>query len=384
MAARPEEVIWSSLVHFWKRILAALRSKQAVSVAVCHHGDLHVHHASELHSVEGRVMPANTLISESVRKRLKASGAPIPQTFAEQAVLFIQKAKSKRNPLKPKTIQTYEDRLKNDILPYIGKRPLELVDNVEVKSLVDKWAEKQVSRSTMKLNISVIKEIVNSATNPKGEKLYQVQWNPDFWDLPQGIAKKVTVDAQTVQDAVLKAVRHLSALIALLAGSGLRIQEAMGLRVGPGQGNESYWDERESKIVVCSQFDGKKDISTKTAAGCREVDLAPELNEYLKTRVSLTLPPIPGAAARNRMFAMSESWYDKEARKVGIKGFHSLRRFRSMYLDKMSCPRGLSRYWIGHAAGDVHEGYEQFGKEIETRKLEAQRVGLGFILPEGK
>lgn len=84
------------------------------------------------------------------------------------------------------------------------------------------------------------------------------------------------------------------------------------------------------------------------------------------------------------MFTSSESFYYKELVGAGIVGgFHTLRRFRSMHLDKMSCPRGLSRYWIGHAAGDVHEGYEQFGKEIETRKSEAKRIGLGFELPNG-
>ena len=291
-------------------------------------------------------------------------------TFSKQAKLYLEQAAKKRTPLRPRTLETYEERLKNDVLPYIGHKAMEVIDNVQLKFLVDKWADKKVSRSRMKLNISVIKEIVASAVNERGERLYNIQWNPDFWDLPAGTPKKATVDAQTVQDAISKAPRHSSALIALLAGTGLRIGEALGLT----------WDNwYDGKLIIKSQFGG---APTKTQAGVREVDLAPELNDYLVGRLAVPLPATPSTPARNTLFPYDESTYRHAFKKAGLTGgFHTLRRFRSTYLDLMNCPGGLKRYWIGHSAGDVHEGYEQFGKEIQARKDEAARIGLGFKLP---
>lgn len=284
-------------------------------------------------------------------------------TFSKQAQLFLEQAAKRRNPLRPKTLATYAERLKNDILPSIGQKSMDIIDNVRVKALVDKWAVHGVSRSRMTLNISVIKEIVASAVNEKGEKLYNVAWNPDFWDLPAGTPKKATVSAQEVQDAIFKLPRHSSAMAALLAGTGLRIGEALGLTA-------NSWIPSDSKIIVTGQRGG---APTKTQAGVREVDLAPELNEYLKTGVKVET---------KELFPYSKNYYRDHFELAGLKGgFHALRRFRTTYLAAQSCPPGLARYWTGHAAGDVHEGYEQFGKEIQTRKAEAARIGLGFELP---
>lgn len=324
----------------------------------------------------------NTLISKSVRKRLIAQGAEVPLTFGDQAAAFLKQEKEERNPLRGKTLETYEARLKNDILPFIADRPMELVDNVQVKSLIGDWIKKGVAASTMRLNISIIKKIRKSAVNEKGEQRFPIAWNASFWRMPKLAVKKATVNAQTVQDAISKLSRHESALAALLAGTGLRIQEAMAIK-WTGRANESYWVPDESKLIICSQFDGKEFVETKTEAGCREVDLAPELNEYLKTRAALPLSASLSQAADDRLFRYSETTYYRAFVKAGIiGGFHTLRRFRITYLANQSVPPGLARYWTGHAAGDVHEGYEQFGKEIELRKSEVKRVGLGFTLPQ--
>lgn len=327
-----------------------------------------------------KVMPL--VVSKSLRKRLEKQGAEVPLTFGEQAAAFLQQEKEERNPLRAETLKTYENRLRNDILPHIANRPMELVDNVQVKSLVGEWVKNNVASSTIRLNISIIKKIRKSAVNDRGEQRFPIAWNASYWRLPKLTVKKATVDAQTVQDAISRLPRHESALAALLAGTGLRIQEAMAVK-WTGKENESYWVLNESKLIVCSQFDGKTFSDTKTAAGCREVDLDPNLNEYLKTRAALPLSATPSSAADDRLFRYSESTYNRAFIKAGIKGgFHTLRRFRITYLANQSVPPGLARYWTGHAAGDVHEGYEQFGKEIELRKSEVKRVGLGFELPK--
>jgi hypothetical protein len=40
----------------------------------------------------------------------------------------------------------------------------------------------------------------------------------------------------------------------------------------------------------------------------------------------------------------------------------------------------LMKFWTGHAAADISERYIKMGSEIEVRKAQAERVGLGFQL----
>lgn len=69
----------------------------------------------------------------------------------------------------------------------------------------------------------------------------------------------------------------------------------------------------------------------------------------------------------------------------GGKAFHSFRRFRTSYLRKNRVPWDLQKLWLGHANKDVTDRYaEQLKEDVEWRKQEAERVGLGFELPAVK
>jgi hypothetical protein len=66
----------------------------------------------------------------------------------------------------------------------------------------------------------------------------------------------------------------------------------------------------------------------------------------------------------------------------GGKAFHSFRRFRTSHLRKNRVPWDLQKLWLGHANKDVTDRYaEQLKEDVEWRKQEAERVGLGFELP---
>jgi integrase len=66
----------------------------------------------------------------------------------------------------------------------------------------------------------------------------------------------------------------------------------------------------------------------------------------------------------------------------GGKAFHSFRRFRASHLRKNRVPWDLQKLWLGHANKDVTDRYaEQLKEDIEWRKQEPERVGLGFELP---
>jgi hypothetical protein len=64
------------------------------------------------------------------------------------------------------------------------------------------------------------------------------------------------------------------------------------------------------------------------------------------------------------------------------KAFHSFRRFRRAHLRKNRVPWDLQKLWLGHASKDVTDRYAELLKEdVEWRKQEAERAGLGFQLP---
>jgi hypothetical protein len=50
--------------------------------------------------------------------------------------------------------------------------------------------------------------------------------------------------------------------------------------------------------------------------------------------------------------------------------------------SKERVPWDLQKLWLGHANKDVTDRYaEQLKEDVEWRKQEAERVGLGFELP---
>jgi integrase len=296
-------------------------------------------------------------------------------TFTEQAKKFLQQSeKRKRNPVRPSTLETYKNQIEKHLIPSLGKLKLEDVGNKALKALLVQLYEKNLSAASITLNVNIVKQILASAVNENGDQLYPRTWNSDFIDLPTiGAQKRPIADAQAVQEAVSKAPTPENALIALLAGSGLRISEALALQV-VDNGKNTFWDRLNSKIVVRQQRDGNTFGPVKTDAGVREVDLAKELNDYLELRVD----PLFSTGC---VFHKSEAYYRNALVKYGILGgFHSLRRFRTTHLRLQSVPEPIIHFWIGHADQTVTDLYTQVGEKIEARKLHAEKAGLGFSL----
>jgi integrase len=231
--------------------------------------------------------------------------------------------------------------------------------------------DSSLAASTIDLNINIIKQIRKSLRDKDGNKLPPYQWDAEVIDAPildKKLQKRPIPSAQAVQDAIKCGTPTQNALWALLAGSGLRIEEALALHVGPTPG-KSYWDHKESKLIILRQ-------DTKTDAGVREVDLASVLNEFLK----ITIPWNTG-----EMFRQSESAYRLALIKCGIiGGFHSLRRFRITHIRTEGVPDPMVHFWVGHEDETVTDGYTIVKSEIVKRKTLVEKVGLGFQLPEIK
>ena len=295
-------------------------------------------------------------------------------TFKSQAAKFLTDAATrKRNPLRPASVRTYTAII-NQLTPLIGNVSLQDIGNKVVGKVVTELSEQGYSARAIALSVTLMKMVRKSAITPNGDLLFPYEWSSRVVDAPSVTSSDRTVTREAVQEALQQANDHDKALYAVLAGTGLRIAEARGIQLIENNQVNTIWLPNESKIVVRQQMTRTGLGPTKTEAGAREVDLAPELNNFLISFVD---------TFNGFMFPGKDSGYAGRLKKNGILGgFHAFRRFRITHLNRMSTPTGLEYFWTGHAAGDVHGRYVRFGSEIETRKTEAARVGLGFELPE--
>lgn len=287
-------------------------------------------------------------------------------TFAEQAEAYLADIAS---AARPNTLHVYRSILDNRILPVIGRLDLAEVDNKTAKLLVGRLTEAHLSPATIGLAVTLTKQVVKSAVDGRGNPLHPVQWNSDYIKAPS-----VSPDSQkapitplgTLQAALGTASGDVRALVALLASTGLRINEALAIGLG------NVWDPGAGTITVSGTLvDGVFQPSPKTKAGKRIVDLAPEINALLCSEF---------ANREGRLFPSSETTYRRVFAALGIHGFHSLRRFRITHLQLSNVPESLVKFWAGHAAKDITGRYTKVGGEIAARKDWSEKAGTGFSL----
>ena len=174
---------------------------------------------------------------------------------------------------------------------------------------------------------------------------------------------------ETLQAALQTTSGETKALIALLASTGLRINEALAIGLG------NSWDPEAGTVTVTGTLvSGSFQPSPKTKAGKRVVDLTPEVNTLLKA-----VYPTEDAR-KGTLFPASETTYRRKFTELGIHGFHSLRRFRITHLQLANVPESLTKFWAGHAAKDITARYTKVGSEISARKDWSEKAGTGFQL----
>lgn len=79
----------------------------------------------------------------------------------------------------------------------------------------------------------VVKLAVSSAVDDEGEEIYPWKWNHNFVGLPivdPTKQRRPTVRQTELQNILAELTSRYRVLVALLAGTGLRIGEALGLK----------------------------------------------------------------------------------------------------------------------------------------------------------
>lgn len=301
--------------------------------------------------------------------------------FREQAENYmLEIANRKSDPVRSTTLHVYRSLLDARILPAIGSVEMAGVNNKTAKKLVGRLAEAKLSPATISLAVSLLKQIVASAADDEGSQLYPVVWNPRFIDAPtvDPAAQKTPITPSgTLTETISRTNGEVQALVALLGGTGLRIGEALALMVGTDDGQNNFWDLSAGTLTIRSTMvNGVIQPNPKTKAGNRVVDLDPHLHAFLRTQLGYDCTQ----NGVSRVFRMGERTLRRRLTALGIKGFHSMRRYRITYLQGTTIPPTLVKFWAGHAAGDITEHYTKFGSQIQERKVWSEKAGLGFTL----
>jgi integrase len=303
-----------------------------------------------------------------------------------QAVEFMVGLEARKlRPAKPATIKLYDSYIRNHINPYFGDMEIEDIKNAVMKQFAAKLISDELSPATITGVMTVTKRIISSAVNDEGELLFPKTWNHRFIGVPQVNPRKQKtpiISAEGVQTAIEKADGQYKALIALYAGTGLRMSEALALKRGPDDTKGSFWDTENSLLKIRSQVQYGVEQDPKTEAGTREVDMPKELNSYLMS----VLGTEPGLVFKSRHngFINKTTAY-QVAEETGIPGFHSLRRFRVTHLRGKQVPNTIIEFWVGHG-GDksITNRYDKLFQNTKVRKEWCTQAGLGFQIPESR
>jgi integrase len=345
-----------------------------------------------------------TLAERRLREHILATGVDSVEsfnevtrplnTFREQADWWLKEiragrilSKKKRTPMKSATIAGYESAVAW-LDGVIGDKPLADVKNDAVRGLVTamKTAKPPLADKTVVTYFQVVKAVVASAVNKEGEQLYARNWNLHYIGLPIVNERKQSKPGFTdreVEQIVSKAKGRYRMLFALLAGSGLRIGEALGLKVGEhvSRGCET--------LYVRQSVWNSKEQDPKTENAVRDVDVCSDLTVMLKDYMGNRTNGFLFHADSGKPLLQRNILRDglnpiltKLNLKQNGKAFHSFRRFRVMHLRKNRVPWDLEKLWIGYANKDVADRYAaQLKEDVEWRKGVAEKTGLGFALP---
>jgi integrase len=286
----------------------------------------------------------------------------------------------KRNPIKPATIQSWQNTTDKWLNPNLGDIPLASINNLSLKGLVAKMHEAELSPKTIANYVGLVKLVVGSAIDKDGEQLFPRKWNHEFIDLP--IVEKQhqpTFSPDTMTAIVEKAYGLERVLYSLLAGTGLRIGEALGLEV------KHISPDCLTIMVEQSCWEGS--IQTpKTRNAYRQVDINSELAKLLKTFIGERQTGFLFTNKAGKLLSQTNLLRRSlhpilEELKVAKAGFHAMRRFRTTWLRKQRAPEDLIKFWLGHAEQSVTDGYSKLAEDVDFRKQVVEKLGTGFVIP---
>ena len=363
--SKPWSPVEPAYGRFWVDVSGQNRQRKTVSLGVC-----------RTRSIAKQKLREH-IDSTGVNSQKAFTAATTPgTTFRQQAESWIESLSSRRRrPVKPATIQSWRSCVDKWLLPNLGHRTLSEVANAALKDLVEKMALAGLSTKSIINYTMVVKLIVASAVNAEGEQLHPRKWNHDFIGMPvlNGVEQhRPTVTEAELREILAGSTKRYAVLFALLAGTGLRIGEALALKA------TDFSPDCRVLQVSRSIWHGQEQ-APKTPSAIRAVDIAEPLARILRELVAdksgylFAVKSSRPLQQRNVLRALHAT-----GKKVGL---HAFRRFRTETLRRARVPEDLTRLWLGHSKQSVTDLYAAgLAKDQAWRREWCERAGLGFSL----
>jgi integrase len=260
------------------------------------------------------------------------------------------------------------------------------VDNLSVKPLVDRMSSAGLKPRTVNKYMEHVKQVVDSLKGPNGEPIHHRKWDPETMDLPiveRAEQKRPSLQADAISKLVKQSSGQEQALYILLAATGMRISEALALET-------HHFTNSGRTIIVDQQVE--KDAARlvkylKTAAAKREVDLHPDIAEYLQLYTAGRTGLLFHTANNTpHLYSnLEDRWLTPRLIEMTLDeegmGWHSFKRFRKTWLRGQRCLEDINNFWMAHKSQTMSEVYSHLHEDLQLRVDEAQRVGYGFALP---
>ena len=304
-------------------------------------------------------------------------------TFRQQAERWLIEQTTKENPIAPATASSYRCYLSKWLNPNLGDLPLCSIKPITIRDiLAPRFREANLAPKTRLEITAVVKLVMASLVGEDLQPVHKILWpKPIKMGLPEVEEQhRPKLKAERITEIVSSSAGRYRALAVLLAGSGLRIGEALAIKLYPATEDHTTISADFKTVYVRKSVRGTQEQKPKTKNAIRSVDLGTSVTAVLKEfaggrksgflfRSDSGLPLLQSNILRD--------WLHKH----GVEGFHTFRRFRTPYLRKCGVPWDLVKFWIGHANKDVTDRYaEQLQEDVAYRQEWAEKVGLGFTL----
>jgi integrase len=290
---------------------------------------------------EGKPKPPSQEVRRLAREIVEKSGANSKEhfertvvgveTFKERAEAWLRSVQTRRNgKYKISTLPTIEGALRKHIYPIISNLPLGRVNNQTCKPLVKTMFENGLSvcsvNNYMKLVLQIVRSLKDTET---GEAIYRLKWNREYLDLPKIVKDEQKVPALTAEQVnrLMKTEGQERALYVILASTGMRIGEALGLEV-----RHILNRGRTIKVEQSVNRFGKLADGGKTKSASREVDVDENVGKfvlaYIEGKYGLLFKTRKGTP--HLQGNIRQRWLVEH---LGESlGWHSFRRYRITWL----------------------------------------------------
>jgi integrase len=274
------------------------------------------------------------------------------KTFAEEAKWW------EENTLihhKPSSQNSSHYIIKKHLIPHFGQRPIADISDKEAQEWITGLKKQEtLAPKTIHNMWKVLKLVMGKLSR---------EWKVRLPEIPEIEQRFFT--PEEVQKIIEAAEGQYKALFALQFATGMRFGEAAGLHV-------EDLDFKESVIHIRRSTYRLQEVTTKSKAGHREVDVDPEVMLMVKEHV--------GDRQTGRVFQtkngtplvvnnVNRHVLKPICKKTGIPigTTHAFRHGRVSVLQQRSVPGDLIKRWVGHTSLKTTSRYSHFTSDFRKK-----------------